>query len=40
MTGWLNLSTDITTDLSDMTVASLEDLGYATVWEPDPTLIA
>ncbi len=28
MTGWLNLSTDVETDLSDMTIASLGDIGY------------
>ena len=32
MTGYINDSDNY---LSDMTVASLEDLGYATVWSPD-----
>jgi hypothetical protein len=27
-------------DLSDMTLASLEDLGYDTLWSPDAYLIA
>lgn len=36
MTGWL--SGDM--HLSDVTIASLEDLGYETVWDPDGTAIA
>lgn len=37
MTGYINNSDNY---LSDMTVASLEDLGYDTVWSPDDPLIA
>jgi hypothetical protein len=47
MTGYLNTSTSISfdvwitgDDLSDMTLASLEDLGYDTLWSPDAYLIA
>ena len=36
MTGYINNSDNY---LSNMTVASLEDLGYATVWSPDDLLI-
>lgn len=47
MTGYLDSSTSVSfdvadtgDDLSDMTLASLEDLGYDTVWTPDAALIA
>lgn len=39
--GYVTLGDDPSvSDLSDMTVASLEDLGYATVWTPDAPAIA
>ncbi|MEJ2122488.1 MAG: leishmanolysin-related zinc metalloendopeptidase [Alphaproteobacteria bacterium] len=47
MTGYLNSTTSVSMDvwatdddLSDMTLASLEDLGYDTLWSPDAYLIA
>lgn len=40
MNGYVSLDDGDASDLSNMTIASLEDIGYETVWEPDAPLIA